>query len=207
MDNFSNTDRRTFMRRGAMGLGAFWMLSLQELAARAGHRGPVVVNGVSPYGPISPKKDETTGLELLKLPDGFKYWSYSWTGDVMSDGVACPSLHDGMAVIDEWHGWDRDDEDEHDGWHGTHGGDQGDDDDHHGRRSSRLVLVRNHEPNVGLPYVNKPSITYANDGAGGTTESDLRRAPRPLGGRVVDAGRDAAQLRRRRHTMGNLDYE
>jgi hypothetical protein len=36
------TDRRTFLRRGAMGAGAAWALSLQELSARAGHRGPVV---------------------------------------------------------------------------------------------------------------------------------------------------------------------
>ena len=97
-----NEDRRTFLRRGAMGAGAVWMLSLQELAARGGHRGPVVIDGVSPYGPIQPEKDETTGLELLKLPEGFRYWSYSWTGDEMSDGVACPNLHDGMAVVDDW---------------------------------------------------------------------------------------------------------
>ena len=62
----------------------------------------VVMNGVSPYGPIRPTKDETTGLELLKLPEGFRYWSYSWTGDEMSDGVRCPNLHDGMAVVDDW---------------------------------------------------------------------------------------------------------
>lgn len=60
-----------------MGAGAFWALSLQELAARSGHRGRPVINGVSPYGPISPKKDESPGLELLKLPDGFRYWSYT----------------------------------------------------------------------------------------------------------------------------------
>ena len=58
--------------------------------------------GSSPYGPIRPQKDETTGLELLKLPEGFRYWSYSWTGDVLSDGVRCPGLHDGMAVVDDW---------------------------------------------------------------------------------------------------------
>jgi hypothetical protein len=28
-----NDDRRRFLRRGAMGAGAVWMLSLQELAA------------------------------------------------------------------------------------------------------------------------------------------------------------------------------
>src|SRR5262245_61451308 len=62
MEDILRSDRRTFMRRGAMGAGAFWALSLQDLAARAGSRGPVVVNGVSPYGPISPKLDGTTGL-------------------------------------------------------------------------------------------------------------------------------------------------
>ncbi len=99
-------DRRSFLRRGAMGAGAVWMLSLQELAARGSHRGPVVTGGAGPYGPIRPQKDETTGLELLQLPDGFRYWSYSWTGDVMSDGVRCPNLHDGMAVVDDWRGSD-----------------------------------------------------------------------------------------------------
>jgi uncharacterized protein len=104
----SRTDRRTFMRRGAMGAGAMWMVSLEDLAARAGHRGGQVnVSGVSPYGPISPKVDESTGLPLLQLPDGFKYWSFSWTGDLMSDGIRCPSLHDGMAVVDEFFGRER----------------------------------------------------------------------------------------------------
>jgi hypothetical protein len=68
-----NEDRRTFLRRGAMGAGAVWALSLQDLSARAAFQQGVILNGVSPYGPISPKVDETTGLELLKLPDGFRY--------------------------------------------------------------------------------------------------------------------------------------
>ena len=181
MENLPKAGRRTFMRRGAMGAGAMWMLSLQELSARAGHRGPVVVNGVSPYGPVSPKKDQTTGLELLQLPDGFRYWSYSWTGDAMSDGVACPNLHDGMAVVDEWHSRDdRDDDDDHDDDHRAKGGrtkdssDRDDDDGHRGRRSGRIVLVRNHEGGVGAPYLaNQPKITFAPEGvrtgSGGTS--------------------------------------
>ena len=40
MEYLVNPDRRTFLRRGAMGAGAVWALSLQELSARAGHRGP-----------------------------------------------------------------------------------------------------------------------------------------------------------------------
>ena len=155
-----------------MGAGAVWMLSLQELAARGGHRGPVVTAGTSPYGPIRPQKDETTGLELLKLPEGFRYWSYSWTGDVMSDGVRCPNLHDGMAVVDDWQPADatgrlKDDDRDHDGR----------------RRSGKVVLVRNHEGGAGTNYVTgRPDITYSPTGgatgSGGTTNLvfDTRRA-------------------------------
>jgi uncharacterized protein len=149
-----NDDRRKFLRRGAMGAGALWMLSLQDMAARSKHREPVVKDGVSPYGPPRPQKDETTGLELLQLPEGFRYWSYSWTGDVMSDGVRCPNLHDGMAVVDEWE-----------------------------PRSSKVVLVRNHEGGTGAPYiVGRSDITYGPSGvaagAGGTTNLvfDTRKA-------------------------------
>ena len=166
-----------------MGAGAVWMMSLQELSARGGHRGPVVIDGISPYGPISPKKDETTGLALLKLPDGFRYWSYSWTGDEMSDGVLCPNLHDGMAVVDEWRSSDNepttaDDDDDKNGWRndGYGFGDPWDDrsKNDHRPRSSKIVLVRNHEGGAGPVYVpGRPDITYAPAGTptgnGGTT--------------------------------------
>ena len=163
MEDLLRPDRRSFMRRGAMGAGALWTLSLGELAARSGHRNPIV-NGVSPYGPISPKLDESTGLPLLKLPAGFRYWSYSWTGDVMSDGVRCPNLHDGMAVVDFFRSRDDDDDDEHDHDH----------DERHGGRSGKVVLVRNHEGDPGPLYVtNRPDITYAPPGvatgSGGTS--------------------------------------
>jgi len=36
-------------------------------------------------------------------------------------------------------------------------------------RSGRLILVRNHEPALGTPYVDSPKILYRTDGAGGTT--------------------------------------
>ncbi len=128
----------------------------------------------------APKIDGTTGLKLLQLPDGFRYWSYSWTGDLMSDGVKCPALHDGMGVIDEWHDDDDDDDDDWDDRHTFQGhGDEDDDDrDERRRRSGKLILVRNHEPAAGTPYLqNRPDITYASDGAGGTTNLmfDARR--------------------------------
>lgn len=43
--------------------------------------------------------DEVTGLPLLRLPPGFRYRSFGWTGDPLRDGAKTPSLHDGMAVI------------------------------------------------------------------------------------------------------------
>ena len=134
MSQFTNVDRRTFIRRGAMGAGALWALSLGEFMSR---RAEAAIP--SPYGAIGPKLDETTGLPLLQLPDGFRYLSFSWTGDAMDDGVVVPPAHDGMAVV----------------------GAQG--------ASGRIILVRNHEAGAGTPYVTKPSITYAADGAGGTT--------------------------------------
>ncbi|MEM0955419.1 MAG: alkaline phosphatase PhoX [Pseudomonadota bacterium] len=51
------------------------------------------------YGPIQPVNDTTTGLPLLKLPEGFTYRSFGWTGDIMSDGTLTPDRHDGMAVV------------------------------------------------------------------------------------------------------------
>src|SRR5690554_6968183 len=46
-----------------------------------------------------PVADETTGLELLELPEGFTYKSFGWTGSRMTDGTATPGAHDGMAVV------------------------------------------------------------------------------------------------------------
>jgi uncharacterized protein len=178
----TQSNRRAFLQRSAAGAGALWVASLQDFATlRAGGREHVAG---SPYGPIFPTLDETTGLPLLQLPEGFRYVSYGWTGDVMSDGVVTPNLHDGMAVVaDIGHGrrlfsqkqrahalfqrhlawWDdaveRDDDDK--------------DDDYHvwrrRGRSGRLILVRNHETGAGTPYVSNPAITFRNDGGGGTT--------------------------------------
>ena len=55
-------DRRVFIRRGAMGAGAMWALSLGELIGR---RAEAAIP--SPYGPVSPKADENTGRLLLQV--------------------------------------------------------------------------------------------------------------------------------------------
>jgi len=110
----NHTDRRTFLRRGAMGAGAFWTLALGAFMSRGVSAAAVA----GPYGAVSPKIDETTGLPLLQLPEGFRYISYSWTGDLLRDGTLCPNLHDGMAVVDQL------------------------------GSSGKLILVRNHEGDV-----------------------------------------------------------
>ncbi|MDE0452642.1 MAG: DUF839 domain-containing protein [Gammaproteobacteria bacterium] len=49
--------------------------------------------------PLRPVPDATTGLPLLKLPEGFSYRSFGWTGDLMEGGVPTPDRHDGMAAF------------------------------------------------------------------------------------------------------------
>jgi secreted PhoX family phosphatase len=46
-----------------------------------------------------PIKDETTGLPLLEMPEGFRYISYGWTGDPLEGGRFTPGAHDGMAAF------------------------------------------------------------------------------------------------------------
>lgn len=83
-------NRREFMKGGAVGAAA---ISLAAVATKAN------AAFTSDYGPVMPVNDEVTGLPLLQLPAGFKYWSYGWTGMTMKDGVATPSMHDGMGVV------------------------------------------------------------------------------------------------------------
>ena len=56
---------------------------------------------VGPYGPLRPAIDATTGLPLLELPEGFRYRSFGWMGEPMSNGAPTPARHDGMAVVAE----------------------------------------------------------------------------------------------------------
>ena len=122
---------------------------------------------------MRPTKDQTTGLELLKLPEGFKYWSYSWTGDVLSDGVICPNLHDGMAVVDRIKSaTTMTIKHREDGWQLRPLGLRG-------ARTARtqgrgLILVRNHEGGAGTAVSNGTSGYHLRTGrgpagAGGTT--------------------------------------
>ena len=50
---------------------------------------------------LIPTKDDTTGIALIRLPEGFSYSTYGWTRDPMSDGLPTPGEHDGMGVVAE----------------------------------------------------------------------------------------------------------
>jgi secreted PhoX family phosphatase len=92
-----DSSRRRFLKHAALAGGAtlaapleaLWRLAEAGQAARPG-RG---------YGPLGPVNDQTTGLPLLHLPQGFRYLSLAWTGDSMSDGIPTPGAPDGMAAF------------------------------------------------------------------------------------------------------------
>jgi len=93
------TSRRSFLKSTTTVAAAPFLGSLAGLyAKKAMASGPSTLVA-SPYGAIAPVDDITTGLPLLKLPPGFSYKSYGWTGDAMTSGGTTPSHHDGMAVV------------------------------------------------------------------------------------------------------------
>jgi secreted PhoX family phosphatase len=52
-----------------------------------------------PMGRLKPLKDQTTGLSLLMLPEGFRYHTFSWAGKTLHDGRSVPGRADGMGMV------------------------------------------------------------------------------------------------------------
>ena len=90
--------RRDFLAHSSAAFGSFAVAGAFSsfLGREARAAGAARSEG---FGPLRPVEDETTGLELLKLPDGFRYRSFGWTGDPLADGTPTPDSHDGMAVV------------------------------------------------------------------------------------------------------------
>ncbi len=151
-----NQSRRQLLKGSALALSTPsipFLGALQALSTRAlANDGIYSMSAKSPYGPLSPVKDEITDLELLKLPEGFQYMSFSWTGDAMSNGEPVPHGHDGMGVV---------------------GVQQGPD-------GEEIILIRNHELGTGkliaasgvYDGAELPAQTYA---AGGNTNLHFPR--------------------------------
>lgn len=131
------------MAVGAIGsLGGLYANQALAAAGDASRMAPVP----SPYGPLAPVADRTTGLPLLQLPAGFSYQSFGWTGDLMDDGQPCPGRHDGMAVVRHGHG-------------PRHLGNAG--------RGPEMVLVRNHEIGATGTPIRAPGMYDTGDVGGG----------------------------------------
>jgi secreted PhoX family phosphatase len=87
-------DRRTFLTRTAVaGGGLLSMGAVERLVARDAYAGPK--SKTQPYGPLRRTKDQR-GVEVLALPAGFSYVTFSHTGSKMSDGDPTPLALDGM---------------------------------------------------------------------------------------------------------------
>ena len=93
-------DRRSFIK-GAGTIAGVAAIPLSALVARAQDQSPrgVARGHTAGYGPLFPTPDRTTGLDLITLPQGFKYLTFGWTGDPMSNGQPTPGAHDGMAAF------------------------------------------------------------------------------------------------------------
>ncbi len=89
--------RRAFLQLGA---GAAVITGLYSLGGRLMQsKVRPDIAGVGAYGPLATAKDETTGLALIKLPEGFRYRTLSWAKDPLSNGMSTPNAHDGMAAV------------------------------------------------------------------------------------------------------------
>jgi secreted PhoX family phosphatase len=89
-------DRRSFLKRTAITAAASVPLTAFASRLEAGEQRPTTHD----YGDLNPVIDETTGLPLLALPAGFRYLSFGWTNDPMTNGNPTPGSHDGMAAYD-----------------------------------------------------------------------------------------------------------
>ncbi|MCC9643853.1 PhoX family protein [Rhodopirellula sp. JC740] len=91
----TDRNRRQFLSDNFSALGSFGVT-----AAIAGLGQRVASGGQHQKGPVlRPMSDESTGLPLLRLPEGFRYRTFGWSGDIMDDGTPTPVAHDGMGVI------------------------------------------------------------------------------------------------------------
>jgi secreted PhoX family phosphatase len=91
--------RRSFLKSSSTIAAAPLLGPLAALQARHARAAGPSALVPSPYGPLAPVRDQTTGLELLLLPRGFGYKSYGWTADPLRGGAPTPGNHDGMAVV------------------------------------------------------------------------------------------------------------
>ncbi len=102
----STLARRSFLGWGAAATGSAALSSMfLSTVAKAGGSPSPAPGAAAPagYGPLVRTEDQN-GDEILALPEGFQYVTFSRTGDAMSDGTATPRALDGMAAFRGDHG-------------------------------------------------------------------------------------------------------
>ena len=92
----SDSSRRQFIKAGLFGAGAVSLGLFAWSRQQAVRQGRDLAESM---GPVREVADETTGLPLLLLPDGFRYRTFSWAGSELHDGHRVPRLADGMGVV------------------------------------------------------------------------------------------------------------
>lgn len=95
--------RREFLKRSAGGIVSASTLSMlaSHAAWAQGHKEGINAHAALErgYGPLARMADQN-GQEILALPEGFRYVTFSKTGQPMMDGSgAVPAIQDGMACF------------------------------------------------------------------------------------------------------------
>ena len=93
--------RRKFLKQGLVVAGGI-SVGLAAWSRFGRHTDPPAVHPV--LGPLRPVADETTGLPLICLPQGFRYRSMGWAGRPLGDGYISPRACDGMGIVEERNG-------------------------------------------------------------------------------------------------------